>query len=265
MVSQGVNYVHFKLNEVKLATKRFKSLDIESAVKNMVVDDDEYETQTKPQFKYHFGKNNYPLSKIDRPKNGFVAAVYEAYCQHYPLELSVDDFWVAITQGVSMHINKDGEKYRHLFVNHQGQKELVIDLNKYNCTSLSDLTNEKWQKAIHGMTELINQDVKNDIVDILTTPFSSTKEVEQMVFDCTLMDSLKTYYKYKFCLQCGIPNVTLHGTVSDYQSLISRVERLKEMLPDLDWWFVNLIPHLNQLLRTAEGNPDLDWWSKICH
>ena len=38
--------------------------------------------------------------------------VYEAYCKHYRLELSVNYFWLAIAHGVSIHIHRQMEKYQ---------------------------------------------------------------------------------------------------------------------------------------------------------
>src|SRR5205085_8430863 len=90
--------------------------------------------------------------------------------------------------------------------------------------------------------------------------------IEQTVFDCTLMDSLKNYYEYRFTLLCGLPEVTLHGSPDDFQSIIARVDQLAGLIPDLRWWLEDLIrPHLYQLLATANGQPDLQWWSQICH
>jgi hypothetical protein len=64
-----------------------------------------------------------------RIQNTFVAAVYMVYCNHYPLEVSVEDFWVAIAQGVSVHLNENAEKYRQLMVSHESKKELKLRVN----------------------------------------------------------------------------------------------------------------------------------------
>ena len=74
---------------------------------------------------------NYPLAEElngyhRRVANAFVATVYQAYSHHYPLEISVEDIWVAIAQGISIHLNENAEKYRHLLVSHEGKKELKV-------------------------------------------------------------------------------------------------------------------------------------------
>ena len=207
-----------------------------------------------------------------RINNAFVATVFKAYCEHYPLELSVEDIWVAITQGVSIHLNENAEKYRELMVTHEGKKELNLpvdslqipesDRPKGGNTSVPAIN---WPAAVRLMGDLIRQDMKTDLATLLTTAFSGTTPVEQAVFDCTLMDSVKSYYDYRFSLCCGLPQVTLRGSPDDFQQVINRVNQLRTIFTDFNWWLDTLIPHLKQLKASAEGKADVDWWQKICH
>jgi hypothetical protein len=218
---------------------------------------------------------NYPLAEDlnnGRIKNAFVATVFEAYSNHYPLELSVEDIWVAIAQGIGIHLNENAEKYRELMVSHEGKKTLNVTVDdlripdsarpKYGDKSVPAIN---WSAAVRLMGEEIKKDMKTDLATLLTTPFSNTTAVEQAVFDCTLMDTVKSYYKYKFMLTCGLPRVTLRGSPDDFQQVIDRVNQLRVIFTDFHWWLDTLLPHLQQLKASAEGNPDIDWWQKICH
>ncbi|CAF1000595.1 unnamed protein product [Rotaria sordida] len=142
-------------------------------------------------------QTNYPLvaelnDRYNRIKNAFVGAIYEAYCNHYPLELSVEDIWVAIAQGIGIHLNQNAEKYRHLMVSHEGQKELILGVDSlripdsdrpiYGNKSVPAID---WSRAVRLMCGLIRNDMKTDMTTLLTTPFSSTTPVEQAVFDWT--------------------------------------------------------------------------------
>ncbi|CAF1038522.1 unnamed protein product [Rotaria sordida] len=222
-------------------------------------------------------QTNYPLvaelnDRYNRIKNAFVGAIYEAYCNHYPLELSVEDIWVAIAQGIGIHLNQNAEKYRHLMVSHEGQKELILGVDSlripdsdrpiYGNKSVPAID---WSRAVRLMCGLIRNDMKTDMTTLLTTPFSSTTPVEQAVFDCTLMDTVKAYYKYRCCLECGIPEVTLRGSPDDFQQVIDRINQFRTIFTDFHWWLDSLLPHLKQLKASAEGKPDIDWWQKICH
>jgi len=197
--------------------------------------------------------------------HGLIATVFIAYNQHYKLELSADDFWLAISQGVSKHINADPEQYRSIFVSHKGKKTLEVPVDELGIAPRSANNENKWPTAIKWMTDKIQGDIKADLVTLLTSPFSTTGEVEQTAFNCTLMDSLKNYYEYRFSLCCGLPEVTLHGSPDDFAKMIERVKQLEQLLPDFKWWFDMIQPNLTKLMETAEGRPDLDWWSKICH
>lgn len=222
-------------------------------------------------------QTNFPLAadlngKNHRIENAFVATVYKAYCEHYPLEFSVEDVWVAIAQGVSIHLNENAEKYRQLMVSHEGKKTLTLAIDSLR---IPDSARPKggnksvpaiaWPEAVRQMGLLIRDDMKTDMATLITTPFSNTTPVEQAVFDCTLMDSVKSYYDYRFSLCCGIPSVTLRGSPADFQQVIDRTNQLRTIFTDFHWWLDALVPHLQQLKASAEGKPDIDWWQKVCH
>jgi hypothetical protein len=210
--------------------------------------------------------------KNHRINNAFVGAIYKAYCDHYPLELSVEDFWVAIAQGISIHLNENAEKYRQLMVSHEGKKTLTLPVDSLR---IPDSARPKggnksvpainWQVAVGQMGVLIRNDMKTDLATLIVTPFSTTTAVEQAVFDCTLMDSVKSYYDYRFSLCCGIPQITLRGSSDDFQQVIDRVNQLRAIFTDFHWWLDTLLPHLQQLKASAEGKADISWWQKICH
>ena len=67
----------------------------------------------------------------------------------------------------------------------------------------------------------------------MTTPFSTSSQVEKCVMGVTLMESMKCYFSYTLLL-CGFPEITLEGTPEDYQSILDRLKKLKEMVPDFE-------------------------------
>lgn len=171
-------------------------------------------------------QTNFPLVSDLNGENhrigiALVATIYKAYCEHYPLELSVEDIWVSIAQGIIIHLNENAEKYRQLMVTHEGKKELVLmvdslqipdsDRPKYDNKSIPAII---WSATVQQMGQLIQADMKTDLATIITTPFSTTTAVGQAVFNCTLMDSVRSYYSYHFGIPCGIPtsNITRFTT-----------------------------------------------------
>ncbi|CAF4262331.1 unnamed protein product [Rotaria sp. Silwood2] len=207
-----------------------------------------------------------------RIPNAFVGTVLIAYSHHYSLELSVEDIWVAIAQGVSIHLNENAEKYRQLFVSHEGKKKLIVSVD-----DLLISTDERaskvnlsipvihWPKAVHRMGDLIKANIKVDLATVITQPFSQTTNVQQAVFDACLMDTVKSYFDYDFSILCGIPQVTLLGSPDDFQSIIDRLNQLEIFFPDLHWWLNPLLLHVQRLKDSAQGNPDIAWWRRILY
>jgi len=185
--------------------------------------------------------------------------------KHFPLELTPDDFWVAISQGIAKHLLANSEKYRTQFVNHEGKKTLEVHVEKYGIVPKNKENQKGWPGAIREMITLIKGDVKTEISDLLSEPFSTTGPIEQTVLDSTLMESLKNYYEYRFRFSCGIPEVILHGTVKDYQSIIERILKFQKLFPDFNWWLEKLVPHIEKIIDSIQEKPNIEWWNQICH
>ncbi|CAM4801075.1 unnamed protein product [Rotaria magnacalcarata] len=169
---------------------------------------------------------NYPLASdlngySHRVANAFVATICKAYCDHYPLELSVDDFWVTIIQGE-----------KELTVSADDLRISDAERPKHGTKSIPGVD---WEAVVRRIAELIRKYMKTDLVSLITKPFSTTKPVEQAVFNCALMSVAKAYYDYGATLLCGIPEVTLRGSPGDFQPIIDSINRLKLIFTDLHW------------------------------
>jgi hypothetical protein len=89
--------------------------------------------------------------------------------------------------------------------------------------------------------------------------------VTQTVGALCLMSSMQQYFSYSVSLCCGLPSVTLKGTLEDWNLLRSKAERLKEFgQPELTEWYSVLSPVLDQFVRSYEGDVDRDFWNRIC-
>ena len=66
------------------------------------------------------------LKLIESKSNGFIGACEIAWIEHYPLILSPSHIWLAITQGVALHVFHNAQALRKKYVMHEGKKELVV-------------------------------------------------------------------------------------------------------------------------------------------
>ena len=59
-------------------------------------------------------------------RNGFVDSVVLAYNRHHHLVIRPEDIWFSILSQLNLYINANSEELRHMFVAHEGKKELVL-------------------------------------------------------------------------------------------------------------------------------------------
>ncbi len=190
-------------------------------------------------------------------RNGFVSAVHMAYAWHYPLVISPDAIWQCIAQGLAKHINCNADKLRNLFVEHEGKKEIVVRRDDFRKGSPSN----PWPEVFEEFSAQIRQHVGKKTHDLLTPDFSTTGPTEKAAAQVVLMDCFKEYFSYTCNTSCGIPEITLEGTVDDWVKLREKVCGISQY--DLDWWTDALTPVLDQFVSAASGDIDQSFWSKI--
>ena len=64
-----------------------------------------------------------------------------------------------------------------------------------------------------------------------------------------------------FVSLCGIPAVTLEGTVEDWEKVRERVGRLGRY--DLCWWTDMVGPLIDEFVKAAKGNPTPSFWKNL--
>ena len=186
--------------------------------------------------------------------NPLVAAVHLAFSRHLPLTLSPDAVWLTIVQGFSHHINQHAEEFRGRLVRHQGREQLSADI--------SGLAIEHLEPAISEFSSQIRDATDPAVHDALLCDFSTTTPETRTASEIALMDTYSQYFDFKLMLCiCGIPYVTLTGTVDDWRRMRGRVEVLRTF--GLDWWVSRLGPVLDQFVQSAEGRPDREFWRGI--
>ncbi|RIB02549.1 hypothetical protein C2G38_1896149, partial [Gigaspora rosea] len=187
--------------------------------------------------------------------NGFAAAILHAYNYHKHLRLSPDDVWLTISQGVSEHINRNAEKFRNRFVKHEGQKELIIRV---------DGIVGNWPEIVNKIVAEADKNVeKIDLKDLLECNFSTTTPNSLTASRIVLLDTVKSYFKYTCMTCCGIPKVTLEGTLEDWMKLQEKVAHLRKLNLELDFWLDRLEPVVWNLVATYRGEVDEDFWGRI--
>jgi hypothetical protein len=179
--------------------------------------------------------------------------VHEAFSRHYPLTLSPDCIWLTIAQGFGHHVTENAETLRGRLVRHQGRRELVA---KSNGLAVSD-----FEQAIGSFSSQIRDATDPVIAETLICDFTTTTPAVRTASEVVLMDTFASYFEYAYSCACGIPKVTLTGTVEDWQRIRARVEVLETF--GLGWWVSRLRPILDEFVETASGHPRAEFWQAI--
>jgi hypothetical protein len=200
--------------------------------------------------------------------NGFAAAILQAYSSNQHLFLSPDDVWLIIAQGISQHINYNLEKYRQRIVNHQGQKRVEI-----HAGSLLLEENEKEDKKEENETcnwitffDRLNQ--ATDVImikDLLTCNFSTSTKSTKISSELVLLNSVHFNSNYETInnssAKFGIHKITLDGTLDDWLNIQKKINLLRKLSLDLDFWLDRLDPVVGQFISTYKGDIDLHFWN----
>lgn len=200
--------------------------------------------------------NSTSESLIECNANPFVEAVYLAHAQHRPLVISPDMIWLIITQGFAIHVNENAESLRYLFVDFEEKKNLDVQRFSYHPHD-----KKYWEAIFPDFSQKIKENTHKEIMDLVVADFSTTGIMEKAAFEITLMDGMSKYFQYSMSILCGIPEITLEGTVEDWKDIKTRTEQLQQY--QLEWWTNELLPVLDQFIQAVEDKNDSKFWASI--
>lgn len=198
--------------------------------------------------------------------NGLLGTIYKAYSQHIPLVLRPDDLFISILVSFGVFVAGNAEALRSVFVSHSGIKELEVHTDDITTAdAFSDATPAEWNLFISRMAETVDRNIKGDIVEWTKPGFSTTTQVDKTAANVALLAAVREYFGMKLLLGCGLSEVTLEGTVSDWVALREKVTFLETFPSDtINKWASLLGPVLDQFVSARRGDPVLpDFWQRI--
>lgn len=192
---------------------------------------------------------------------GLVSTIIEAYNYHHELILRPDDIWQAILTQFSFYVNAHAEALRDHFVNFSGKQTLVVVM-------AGSLRNADFGTFAQRMVdENIVKSIKDpEVASWLLPDFTTTTRTDRIVASVTVMGTLQAYFEYVCSLRCGIPKVTLEGTIEDWTKLRAKIDRLIDYdINNLMFrWHSLLARVLDQFVNSARGSVDLSFWDAVC-
>jgi hypothetical protein len=188
-------------------------------------------------------------------RNPFVEMAHDAFYEHRPIAISPDAVWFCIAQGFAHHVNANAEALRHHFVQHEGKVTLVVTRTDFELGKRNP-----WPEAFAAFSEQIAGHVGKRR-DLVVADFSTTGPLERAATEVVLMDAFQAYFEYGMMFGCGIPAITLLGKPKDWRSIRRRAQMLSEF--GLEAWIDSLLPVLDRIVATAEGEDDPAFWQSF--
>jgi hypothetical protein len=185
-----------------------------------------------------------------------IATLHAAFTGHRPVVLSPDIIWLTLTQGFAQHINANAERLRRMLVPHDGKLQITVRRDDF----IKGSPENPWPEVFDQFSAAIKEHL-GATHGLIVSDFSTTGPVERAASEITLMDSMQAFFRYEVATLCGIPSVTLEGTVQDWRRIAECVQEFRRF--DLDWWVPFLEPVLDQFVAAASGEVDRDFWDSI--
>ncbi|RHZ76583.1 hypothetical protein Glove_196g33 [Diversispora epigaea] len=216
-------------------------------------------------FSFEFEKksDSNPTSVIRKnvSSNGFVSAIIHAYNLHQHLRFSPDDVWLTVAQGVSRHILNSAERFRNLFVNHEGKEDIEVITDDILREDKGKIIGN-WPQVIAKLSDVTDERIKKvGLKQLLECDFSTSTNTSITASQIVLLDAMKEYFTYDVMFSCGIPKVTLDGTLEDWLHLQEKVVKIRDLGLKLGFWLDRLEPVIAQFVSTYKGDVDEKFWN----
>ncbi|MDF0644274.1 MAG: DUF4419 domain-containing protein [Nitrospira sp.] len=245
ILHRSANEICFRVDDVEPSARRSSLRRAKSKVE---------ETLGRPLLAFSHDASSKVIWGPEVGEHGLVNAVHLAFSEHRPLILTPDVIWLALAQGFAQHINNHAEALRSRFVDHKGRVSLSVSV-------LEIPSSEEWPDVVEQWSAGIEAHVRADLYQRLICNFSTTTAITRTASQVAMMNAFQQYFEYELMCICGIPSVTLKGTVDDWVEIRARVDLMADY--HLEWW-TDRIKHIcDALVESAEGAPSLPFWRHI--
>lgn len=188
--------------------------------------------------------------------HGLLGALHYAYAEHRPLVLTPDMIWLLITQGVSVHLKENAERFRSKRVNHSGKKLLKVSLPDFRKGQSNN-----WPALFDALCDSTAQYEKDDLRSAMIADFSTTDTLSIIAQQITYLEAGGSYFNYSMESGCGIPYIRLKGRPEDWVKIREKIQKFRAY--DLSFWIDELEPVLKEFEAASKGDSDKVFWREI--
>jgi len=228
------------------------------------------------------GKKSYGIGSVETDNNngddqilfpaggdlGLFGAVMDAWKNHYVLRTCPEDWWFPVACRIARAVdkaaqkeegrNKDEQLVRNLFVNHQGQERISVDLPAFTIydANYDDLFSE-------FSSELKDRINVPEYAKAMQSNFSTSGSTHTIASQINLMASLKQFFSFEMrCWGCGLAGLEMKGDIDDWKMLGEKLVSVREILKPLrlsldlseSWW--DCVGKVFRMLAATRAHPD---------
>lgn len=213
----------------------------------------------------------HPLVDVKaQSKNYLIAVLHKAFTAHLPITLCPDDIWLTILQGLAIHVNANADSLKASILKDPNKKDKQELLVRDDSLRVNDINND-WSHVFGSFTSQIEEHTVKGTTDVLSMGFSTSTPTTTLAGQCVVFKVMSSFFSYRTLTMCGIPEIFLRGTVSDWEMLRKKVELLRQY--DLGWWIEHLVPICDEFVLLAKhlheevelSKSSLAFWSSIYH
>lgn len=178
-----------------------------------------------------------PLREVVQTKkhenfHPLIAAAHLAFSEHFPLRLTLDALWLPIAQSLARHVKLHDDQLGQKLIRSGADKVIRIERDDF---VIGSATND-WPGCWDSFEEAIQERVHPEFTELMRAEFSTTGPTERAANQVVLMESVSSYFYYEVETLCGIPEIQIEGTPSDYELIVAKIDQVATLFPDLVFW-----------------------------
>ena len=200
-------------------------------------------------------KEHENIQLVNTKYNGLIFAAHQCYSQHRPLVLTPDLIWLAITQGVSIHINKNFKTLKNKIFKPNKPKKLIVRNDSLSYGS------EHWEDLINSLANKTSKYTNEDFYSFFVPNFSTTTQVNTTAYQINLLNSYKKAFAYVGESGCGIPYIRITGEKKDWELIYSNLDLLDDV--GMEDWKIILKPIIKEFINVYDNNINKKFWQNI--
>lgn len=188
----------------------------------------------------------------------FVGMVGIAFAEHHSIEITPDDIWLLILDGVRLHVEANRDALKRKFVVDGSDTTINVYDNSLSETSPS----KQWMDNINAIYGALYKKLPTATRGALSAHFSTTTPEDQFVSKAMVMAVSSQYYTYHMYTLCGIPKIVIKGELKDWKNLKAHFNQIAKEL-DMSWWAKQVNPILDEFINVYKKKANLEFWRGI--